>query len=214
MSEKARITKVQIGSEFINGIMLPNGDFGITVQQTAELFTLVKSNASKDIKRLLGKGTNLSQTKISESSNGQDERFLTLTQFEKLLLKLVIAGNPQAIQFAEMLLGLSLTQLWSDAFGVKFEREERTQYLINRQEHQKSFHKRLTPFWKEDGCESSKDYSDRVIAFKEAVCLPKYKSVDDYTSEELRLLNAMEIEYKAYRKCGLSHNDALDKLTI
>lgn len=214
MSEKARITKVQIGSEFIDGIMLPNGDFGITVQQTASLFLTIPENATRDIKRLLGKGSELFQVQVSESGTNNNQKYLTLRQFEIVIAKLDRAGNKQAQDFRDMLLGLSLTQLWSDAFGVKFEREERTQYLINRQEHQKSFHKRLTPFWKEDGCQSGKDYSDRVVAFKEAVCLPKYKSVDDYTAEELRLLNAMEIEYKAYRKCGLSHNDALDKLTI
>lgn len=214
MSEKARITKVQIGSEFINGIMLPNGDFGITVQQTVTLFELTQVNGTRDLKRLLGKECELFQIQVSESGTNNNHKILTLKQFEKILFELCLKGNAKAIDFSRMLLGLSLTQLWSDAFGVKFEREERTQYLINRQEHQKSFHKRLTPFWKEDGCVSGKDYSERVIAFKEAVCLPKHKSVDDYTSEELRLLNAMEIEYKAYRKCGLSHDDALDKLTI
>ncbi|MGL5074779.1 MAG: hypothetical protein ACRDBG_02910 [Waterburya sp.] len=173
MSEKARITKVQIGSEFIDGIMLPNGDFGITVQQTVALFELSQVHGTRDIKRLLGKGSELSQSQVSESGTNNNHKILTLKQFEKVLFELCLKGNSKAIDFSRMLLGLSLTQLWSDAFGVKFEREERTQYMINRQEHQKSFHKRLTPFWKEDGCQSGKDYSDRVVAFKEAVCLPK-----------------------------------------
>lgn len=54
MSEKARITKVQIGSEFINGIMLPNGDFGITVSQVSALFGFPNKHASRDLKVLVG----------------------------------------------------------------------------------------------------------------------------------------------------------------
>lgn len=212
-TEKARIAKVQIGNQEVEGILMPDGTFGITAQQTSALFGLAPDHATRDIKRLLGSTSGLAQVAIAEQETGKKQNLIFLPQFEKVLFELALKGNKEAIEFARMMVGLSLTQLWSDAFGIKFEQQQRTQYVACRQEHQKQFHQRLTPFWKEDGCEG-KDYQKRVVAFKKAVCLPPYKSVDEYTEEELRLLNAMEIEYKAYRKCGLNHQDALDKLTI
>lgn len=215
-TEKARITQVQIGKLFVEGIMLPNGDFGITVKQVANLVSTLPKNAARDFKRLLGKGSELFQVKISlevgnETNNNQ--KYLTLEQFEKILTELSFKGNKQAQELVRQFVGLSLTQLWSDAFGIKFEQEERTQYLASRQEHLKQFHTRLTPFWRQDGCEG-KDYQNRVVEFKQISCLPKYKSVSEYETHELQLLNIQEVKYQTLREVGLSHEDTINRIRI
>jgi len=212
-TEKARLSKVQIGSIQVDGIMLPDGTFGITVQQVSSLFGLRQADATRNIKRLLGKGSQLCQVKVLESVQNRSQKFITLEHLEKVVFELSLKGNKEAIDFSRMLVGLSLTQLWSDSFGVKFEQEERTQYLSSRQEHQKQFHTRLTPFWKADGCEG-KDYMRRVIEFKEISQLPKLKSVDDYETHELSLLNIQEVKYQTLRSIGMSHEDTINKIRI
>jgi len=50
---KAIVAQVKIGSKEIEGLMLPDGTFAVSVSQVASLFSLTRSNASRDIKRLL-----------------------------------------------------------------------------------------------------------------------------------------------------------------
>ena len=207
--EKARVTKVQIGHIEIEGIMLPDSSFGIAYPQVCALFKILTKNASRQFKTLLGKDFKTLKTKTEFNKNSTN--YLSLSEFERLLFELALKGNQEAIEFARQLVGLSLTQLWSDAFGIKFGAEQRIAYLESRQEHRLNFHKRLTPYWKNDGCEGLK-YRDRVIEFKKAAKLPMYIGVDEYSTLELSALNAAEIMYKAFRDCGLDHEQAITKL--
>ena len=209
--EKARVTKVQIGHIEIEGIMLPDSSFGITIPQIARLLAIPPKNATIAFKRALAKDSRFLQVTIAESQNKKGQNYMSLSEFERLLFEFSLKGNQEAIEFARQLVGLSLTQLWSDAFGIKFGSEQRIAYLESRQEHRLNFHKRLTPYWKNDGCEGLK-YRDRVIEFKKAAKLPMYKGVDEYSTLELSALNAAEIMYKAFRDCGLDHEQAITKL--
>lgn len=218
-TEKARISTVTLGNIEVEGIMLPNGDFGILVQQVAKLLpnSVTQNNATRSTKALLDKNNPLLKTKVDRSDSdvayhSRELNYIKIIELEKVIVEASIKGDPDAIELNRQLVGLSLTQLWSDAFGVKFEQEERTQYLANRQEHLKAFHKRLTKWWKIDGCQSGNAYRDRVIEFKLAIGLPEYVSVDDYDYSTLAIINTKETQYDCYRDCGLSHEAAIAKL--
>ena len=118
-------------------------------------------------------------------------------------------GDSDAHKLNRILVGLSLTQLCHDAFGVAYEKEQRTQYVASRMEHLKNFHPRLTIWWKSDGCKTNKDYQDRVVEFKEMCGLSKYKKVDQMSEDELKIINQKEIAYHALRRARFDHDDAL-----
>ena len=109
-----------------------------------------------------------------------------------------------------LLLGLALTQLFSDAFGIKFEKEERVAYLKAREEHKKSF-PIFTAWLYKDDCDRT-DYGKHVNIFKSYLGLPNNIPIDRYTSDEVSTMNLGEARYDGLRLAGLDHYDALKKL--
>lgn len=67
----------------------------ISVQQVADVFSLFQTNATRDIKRLLGKDSQLS--KVASELNPNPTSVLTLEQFEKVVFELSLKGNLAAI---------------------------------------------------------------------------------------------------------------------
>jgi hypothetical protein len=60
---KAKVTPVPFGVITVDGLMLPDGSFGISVSQAAELLHFATpNNATKAVKALLGKGFPLSSS--------------------------------------------------------------------------------------------------------------------------------------------------------
>lgn len=211
---KAVIAQINLGVIQVEGLMLPNSNFAIGVSQLAQILPNLVSptHETRSVKRLLGISSPLAR--VTSEINSRAVNIISLEEFEKVLVEGAIRGDSDSINLLRDLVGLSLTQLWSDGFRIKFEKQEREEYLVSRVEHLKEFHKRLTPWWKQDGCVSSADYIARVVEFKDAISLPKHKRVDDFTLEELRLINSKEIEYHAYRKVGLTHDDAIGMMKV
>jgi hypothetical protein len=75
--------------------MLPDGTFAVSVQQVADVFSLFQTNATRDIKRLLGKDSPL--FKVATELNSNATSVLTLEQFEKVVFELSLKGNLAAI---------------------------------------------------------------------------------------------------------------------
>nr|WP_026731319.1 hypothetical protein [Fischerella sp. PCC 9605] len=129
---KAIVTQVPIGSVAIEGLMDEEGNYYVAAPQLAGEFSLLKNNATREVKVLLGKDFQFVKLKTELNSNAVNA--IPLTEFERLLFELALKGNEKAIEFSRMLVGLSLHQLFSDAFGVKFEQEERQLWLQARLE--------------------------------------------------------------------------------
>lgn len=58
MTEKARVTTVQIGNLQVEGLMFPDGSFGIAIPQIQSLFDDILSTpnyAAQSLKRIMGK---------------------------------------------------------------------------------------------------------------------------------------------------------------
>jgi len=138
MSLTAKITTVKIGSIEIEGLMFEDGSYGIALQQIANMFSVLPKSVQKWVEARLGKGFQFFQCKTDRQKQAgkqnRAENTLTIIQFEKLLRKLDREGNVLAQSLVDDLVGLTLSQLFADAFEVKFEKEERQAYLIARQQ--------------------------------------------------------------------------------
>ena len=128
---RAEIATVRIGRIEFEGLMLANGTFGMGIPQIASLIKASSNTASRDFKRLLGDEFKTSKVKTVYNKNYTN--FVTLYVFELILAKLDRNGNTEAQNLRDSLVGLSLHQLFSDAFYIKFEKEERQQWIEDRQ---------------------------------------------------------------------------------
>ena len=149
------------------------------------VLNLIRPNqASRDIKALLGEGFQFDQT-VSEL-NPKKINYLTLPEFEKVLALLDRKGNLAAQQLRDDLVGLSLTQLFSDSFHQKFDEEDRQNYLETRQVARKAFKPSYTNHLKEyqEITGMAVNYGVEVNKLKAALNLP-IKPIDDYSLEEI-----------------------------
>jgi hypothetical protein len=135
---------------------------------------------------------------------------IALKEFEKLVAKLDRKGNEQAQEFSRSLIVLSLHQLFCDAFDMKFEKEDRQEYLIQRMPRRQHFHPYLTSWLKRDanGDSNAVDWGWEVNRFKRACNLP-LTSVDTWDYDLLSILNRAESGYNMLRIAGLAHNAAI-----
>jgi hypothetical protein len=130
--QKAVVAQVCIGQIEIEGLMLPDGSYGVAVPQIAQLLQFDSNQASRQFKSLLGKDFQFDKTK--SELHPKAVNYVKLKQFTKIIHKMAVNGNKQAQDFAEIMFEFSLQQLFSDAFGVKFEQEDRQNWLKARQE--------------------------------------------------------------------------------
>jgi hypothetical protein len=144
---RAEIANVKIGCLEFEGLMLDDGTFGIAVPQVCSVFQTDKNQASRTIKSILG--NDFQFDKWRSTLHPKAVNVLSLVDFEKLLRKLDRSGNLLAQGLVDSLVGLSLHQLFSDAFCVKFEQEERQEWLKDR-DNGKIYRRTLT--------DSIKDY--------------------------------------------------------
>jgi hypothetical protein len=208
LTPKAVIAQVSIGNLSLEGLMAEDGTFGISYPQIASHDLVPQNRAIKELKTRLG--IDLKTTKWRVASAKAPVNVVLLSDFEKLLFELVVAGNKPAQLMARDLVGLALNQLFSDAFGLKFEQEERQSFLIERQSHREDFHPKFTAWLKLDGCEG-KHYAIEVNNFKRILGLP-IASVDDLDSKQLRILDVAYIKYDVLRTTGMSHQESVKRL--
>ena len=127
---KGEFALVVIGSITVKGLLGKDGNYYVPVSNVATLFQLPQNNAARDLKAILGEGSNFAKIALTEDGNNRSENTcIALAAFERLLRRLDKGGNPTAVLLSDLLVGLSLTQLFNDAFGVKFEKEERQNWL-------------------------------------------------------------------------------------
>jgi hypothetical protein len=128
------LTQVPFGLIEIEGLMFDDGSFGIAVPQIAMMFPYFKTdknNASILLKRLMGKG--FKTDKFKTEFNRNTTSAVNLKDFVEVIKALAYKNDTVAAKLRDSLIGLSLTQLFSDAFGIKFEQDERQNWLKNRQ---------------------------------------------------------------------------------
>lgn len=134
----AVVAPVPFGAIEIEGLLLDTGEFAVALQQAASLFSVLPKSAQKWIQDSLSKDFQFFQVKTDRprqsGKQNRPENALSLIDFERLLRKLDRKGNKTAQDMVDELVGLSLKQLFADAFNQKFEQEERQSYLAARQQ--------------------------------------------------------------------------------
>ena len=212
---RATVTRIPVGGLEINGLMDEVGVFYIGVPQAAQLFLEQDSQnqASQTFKRLMGK--EFKAHKLKTEFNKNITLGLLLTEFERLVAKLDRKGNKAAQDFRDALVGLSLHQLFCDAFKVKFEAEDRQEWLKERFHHKAHFHPHLTRWLKEDadGDSDAVNWGKEINLFKSACKLP-LTCVDSWESKHLQVLNHAETSYNSLRLAGLAHEKAISVLKL
>jgi hypothetical protein len=129
---KARVAQVFIGSIVFEGVMLPNGDFAITLSQLRDLAfpSVSQNNAIRELKAACGKDFQL--TKVSTEISNNPQWIVPIDQLNYCLTELAFRGHKESRDLVRVLSGLSLQQLFCDAFGQKFEAADRQAWLQSR----------------------------------------------------------------------------------
>lgn len=208
--KKALVASVDFGDTKIEGLQMPDGTYGVTARQANDIlqFSTHPTHISRTVKRSLGKDYRL--TRLSTELTNNPQLVLTLEQFEMLVKVLAKKGNQDAIQFALDTMGVSLRQRFADAFGEKFEKEEREKWIKQRSSHKVGYKPRFTCFLKQDD-PNRKDYGKQMNIFKSKIGLRR-DSVNEYDLDELDHLNRYEFAYQALRNSGFDHYGAVQEL--
>lgn len=205
------VTSVPFGNRKIEGLLVENKDFAVSVQQAAVLFSVPPNNAQRDIKRLLGADIQFLQISVKTAGRqNRDVLALYLPDFEKLQFELLLKGNKEAIAIARELLGLSWNQLFSDAFNTEFDRQQYLRdYSKHRNEHRAYYHNRMVKWFDHDKVPDS--YRGILVQrFKKSVGL-SWDSVDMYNAKQLDIFNYYERKYEGLRLLGKTHDQAEDE---
>ena len=204
----AEIANVQVGSLTIEGVMFPDGSYGIAIPQVASLFLESQNQASQTVKRLLGKDFKAHKAKTKFNRNMT--LVVLLPDFERLLAKLDRAGNKKAQDFRDVMVGLSFHQMFSDAFGVKFEKEDRQRWLESRFNTKHDF-RPLTDQLQKAGFVEPKEYGKYIHLMQSKIGI-KSGTRDELDFTTLNKLERAQNRLTAFMECGLSPMQALDKL--
>jgi hypothetical protein len=135
-TKSAHVTDVSIGNLTVEGLMYEDGTFAIAIPQISKLFpeSIGQNQATRTVKYALGKRSeDISIDKAKTRLHSKAVNTITLDMFEILVFELAMAGDVLAQNFLRILFGLTLKQIWSDAFKVKFEAEDRQAEITSRQ---------------------------------------------------------------------------------
>ncbi|MFM7425035.1 MAG: hypothetical protein ACKO7W_08605 [Elainella sp.] len=139
-SVKATRATVQIGSFAVDGFMLPDGSYKMSLTQAAEIVGLGVQNASdflrsKTLKSLLGESytPQIYEIEPEDQLRGQSRiRALPLEIVRKYWLWQAYRGNKQAMALVDALMAETLERRFDQAFGVSRSEEERNERLSER----------------------------------------------------------------------------------
>jgi len=204
---KAFQQTVDYGTFQMDVLMTENQELYVGVSQFESISSVPQKNASRDLKAILGKDSQF--LKLKSDLNPKTVNAVPLEKVSEVLFALAMKGDIKAAFTLKMLLGLAVTQLAYDAFGVKFEVEERANFVKAFAQHNKQFHPLLTTWLQIDGITTT--YGTEVNLFKASAGLP-LQPVKDYDDVNMQKMNKAEIEYNMMRKIGMTHAVALTHL--
>ena len=124
---KAFQQTVDYGTFQMDVLMTENQELYVGVSQFESISSVPQKNASRDLKAILGKDSQW--LKLKSDLNPKTVNAVPLEKVSEVLFELAKKGDTKAAFTVKMLLGLSLTQLAYDAFGIKFETIERNTWI-------------------------------------------------------------------------------------
>jgi hypothetical protein len=125
------ISLVKIGSINIEGLMSKEGEFFIGLSQVSELGFVPPNRSQKQLETLLGIRFQ-SHQKAKTKLNPKAVNVISLDDFQEVIKAQAKKGHQKAIEFAVILMGQSLHQIFCDTFKVKFDEDDRHERLVSR----------------------------------------------------------------------------------
>lgn len=129
---RAKVAPVQVGTYTIQGLMDHEGRFFVAVPQIADVFQVSRNTAARDLNRLMGDGFKTSIHKLSTEFNRRPINAVALDDFGGVIRKFAYAGDPKAQAMVDALSQATLHQVFCDAFGIEFSRQDRQAFLVER----------------------------------------------------------------------------------
>ena len=204
----ASVTQVNIGPIAIEGLMSENGDFAIAVPQMVALDLVPPNRSAKQLESALG--VPFQSHKLKTEINPKAINAITLDTFQSVIRALDKKGNPAASAFVDAMFGLSLHQVFADAFGIKFEAEERQRWLTERLEARHNF-RPLTDQLKAHGMTDKRDYARFVWAVQAKAGMASGER-DTAPAAVLSRLNILQTRAMTLMECGVKPWDVLRRL--
>ena len=208
---KAIVQKINYAGLEFEGLMLPDGSYRIGLSQLYPLLAVPPRNASRTVRRLLGKEFQFLQ--VQSELNPKKVNTISLEELTKVIKTLAKRGEEKAWALLEASFTEKIERIFDAAFGKEVEEREREAKFKARLQHKKQFRPKFTDWLKADGLIENWEYGKAVNQCKAAANLP-LKPVEEYSSEEQERLNEAEVVYNFQRRKGLSHYEALSNLTL
>lgn len=126
---KAAIAIVDFGFCQAEGLMLPDGSYGISATQSNKFLKFAghPNYVNRSLKRLLGEG--FAPIRVSSELNSNKVNVLPLEQFKQLIRILDKQGNPIAAAFVDAMITEAIERRFDHAFNVKRSEDERNERL-------------------------------------------------------------------------------------
>lgn len=212
---KAQIATIDLGFTKFDGLMMPDGSYGIAVPQVADLFQFDKNQASRDFKALLGSGFQFA--KASTELNPKAVNTLNIKDFALLVVELSAKGHLLAKALNKAFVEEAIERRYDTAFGKKVEEAEynarlalRMKRLLARhawtdvlqERHIQCFGTKPTP----------NQFRDWTVKVNEALFNKKHFNCnrDNMDQEEQRMIESFE--YMAVRRAKQHPNATPNEL--
>lgn len=175
MTDSTRATRatVPIGSLTVDGFMLPDGAYRMSLTQAAECVGLTTRNASdflqsKAFKALMGESYTVPISEIepdeTQLRGASRIRALPLEVVRKYWLWQVSRGNKQAIALVDALMAETIERRFDRAFGVTRAEQERDERLTGHiQQLERDLERLGEGFAIDDLIRQERDYFERLL---------------------------------------------------
>ncbi len=206
---KAEITKVHFGQNLeIDGLMSDEGEFAVAIPQMVELNLIPPNRSTKQLQSLLGMPFESHQWKTP--IHPKPVNVISLKTFEELIWVLHEKGVEPAKVFVKALYGVSLYQVFTRAFGKKFEEDDFQRQLETRLSTKVEF-RHMTDELKKHGFDNPDEYRKFVWAFQSRLGIAS-GTRDKIDIKTLVLLDRAQVKLTTLMECGVSPWDALKRI--
>lgn len=198
--KQAEVTQVLVPgtSILINGLMFPNGEYGVAVPQITELNLVRQNQASRDIKALLGKDFQFD--KATTILNPKAVNVVSLEDFNRILMALAFKGNEFCQQWLMACSSEKLTRLFDTSFGILREEREHADRFAARIRTKDTF-RPLTDALKEAGFTEGWEYGKYIKEFQTALGFESGMR-DSLDLQTLLMLGNCQMELRMLMKAG------------
>ncbi|MGL6340188.1 MAG: hypothetical protein ACRC80_13750 [Waterburya sp.] len=163
MTEKAIVCWIEYAGLEFEGLMLPCGKYAMALSQVARLFQFDQNQATRTVKRLLGRGFQFDRA--SSELNPKAVNILELHQVSIVAALLMAKGNSLATQFILASVTEKLERVFDNSFGVVIEERDREARFAARLNTKATF-RPLTDVLKESGFSEPWQYGKFVKQFQ------------------------------------------------